>query len=285
MTEQSHDRRGALVLAVLGLAGLGFSSGYSFTSMTYPDMALVTAAMGLSFALLIAAALRGGRGRTLPDGTALVTIHQEVGGRFHHNLLRFLALALDAGICAALAGAILVFLDEAFPRGMGDWYQWATDANKNFLEGMELWRSAWSVVGTSEARAVLGPMLATGLCGIIIFVPAAWWGATPGMLICGFRWLRAKDGGRVGALHAFLRFLAMALCAAPQAALMVLGTMFGMQKMKVVRTGRKFLSKRILMATWKARRTIADLVSRTETLRPAAYVKPKSQPAQGEDPG
>ena len=101
--------------------------------------------------------------------------------------------------------------------------------------------------------------------------PFVTWGATIGMLICGFRWVRAKDGQRVGALHAFLRFLAMAVCAAPQAALMVLGTMFGMQKMKVVQTGRKFLSKRILHATWGARRTLADLASRTETLRPSSY--------------
>jgi hypothetical protein len=166
-----------------------------------------------------------------------------------------------------LVAAIL----DGLPRTSGDWYQWATDANKNFLEGMELWRAAWSVSGTSEALNAFGPMLATALCALLIFVPAAWWGATPGMLILGFRWLRTKNGQRVGALHAFLRFLAMAFFAAPQAAIMVLGTMFGMKKMKVVRTGRRFTDKSVLLATWKARRTIADLVSRTETLRPSSY--------------
>ena len=119
--------------------------------------------------------------------------------------------------------------------------------------------------------AVLGPMLATAVCGLYIFVPAAGWGATPGMLICGFRWVRAKDGERVGALHAFLRFLAMAVCAAFQAALMVLGTLFGMKKMKVVKTGRKFMDRSVLLGTWMARRTIADRISRTETLRPSSY--------------
>lgn len=265
-----HDRRGALALLILGLAGLVGSLGYSFTSMDYPIMDLVTAGIGLSFALLIAAALRGGRGRPLPNGTALLTIHQEVGGRFHHNLMRFLSLALDAGFCALLAGAVYVVLED-LPRTSGDWYEWATDANKNFLEGMELWRAAWSVSGTSEALNAFGPMLATAICALLIFIPAAGWGATPGMLILGFRWLRAKDGHRVGALHAFLRFLGMLLFAVPQAAIMVLGTMFGMKKMKVVRTGRRFTDKSVLLATWKARRTIADLVSRTETLRPSSY--------------
>ena len=104
------------------------------------------------------------------------------------------------------------------------------------------------------------------------------------MLILGFRWLRAKDGQRVGALHAFLRFLAMPVFAAPQAALMILGTVFGTQRMKVVRTGQRFTDKSLRRATLKARRTIADLVCRTETLRPATY-ESRSPAAPGEDPG
>jgi hypothetical protein len=266
-----HDRRGALALAILGLAGLGVSSGYSFTEMEFPDMWLVTMAMGLSFALLIAAALRGGRGRPFETGPVQVSFHKEVGGYAHYKVLQFVALAIDAALCAALAAAILIFLDEAFPRHMGGWYEWATDANKNFLKGMELWSAAWSVAGTSAAAEALGPMLATAACSLVIFVPAAWWGATPGMLVCGFRWLRTRDGLRVGALHAFLRFLAMGIFAAPQAAIMVLGTMFGVSRVRVYPGGRRYRNKTILYATWKSRRTIADMVCRTETLRPSTY--------------
>ena len=40
---------------------------------------------------------------------------------------------------------------------------------------------------------------------------------------------------------------------------------------KVVRTGRKFTDKSVLRGTWMARRTLADLVTRTETLRPSSY--------------
>jgi uncharacterized RDD family membrane protein YckC len=266
-----HDRRGALALAVLGLIGLGSSSYYSFTSMEFPDMWLMTMVMGFSFALLIAAALRGGRGRPLETGPVLVSFHKEVGGYARYKVLQFVALAIDAAVCAALAAVILIFLDEAFPRNMGDWYDWATDSNKDFLKGMDLWHAAFSVAGSSEAEEAFGPMLATAGCALYIFVPAAWWGATPGMLICGLRWLRTKDGHRVGSLHAFLRFLAMGIFAAPQAAIMVLGTMFGVSKVRVYPGGKRYRNKSILYATWKSRRTLADLVCRTETLRPSTY--------------
>jgi len=266
-----HDRRGALVLGGLGLVGLGVSMFYAFTEMTYFVLVEVTAPLGFSFALLVAALVRFWRGRPLKDGTALVTLHQEVRSHAYHNLLRFVSLAIDTAICAALGAFILMALDEFFPRSLEDFYTWALDPDKNDLQGMEFWRAAMQVVGTSEAQFILGPMLVAGLCGMLILVPAVTWGATIGMLICGFRWVRAKDGQRVGALHAFLRFLATAVCAAPQAALLVLGTMFGMRKMKVVRTGRKFLDKSVLRDTWGARRTLADLASRTETLRPSSY--------------
>jgi uncharacterized RDD family membrane protein YckC len=266
-----HDRRGALALAILGLAGLGVSSWYSFTEMEFPDMWLVTMVMGFSFALLIAAALRGGRGRPFETGPVQVSFHKEVGGYAHYKVLQFVALAIDAAICAAVAGAIVMFLEDALPRTSGGWYEWATDSNKDFLKGMDLWRAAFSVVGTSDAHIILGPMLATAVCALYIFVPAAWWGATPGMLICGLRWLRTKDGQRVGALHAFLRFLAMGIFAAPQAAIMVLGTMFGVSRVRVYPGGKRYRNKTILYATWKSRRTIADMVCRTETLRPATY--------------
>jgi hypothetical protein len=265
-----HDRRGALALAVLSLVGLVVSTVYSFTSMEYSDMWLVTGCMGFSFALLIAAAFRGRQGRVLAEGNSLVALHQEVGARLHHNLLRFLGPVIDVVVCVVPAMVVLAILED-FPRTGGGWYDWATGANKEFLQGMELWGAALRMSGTSQAVDILGPMLVTALCSMLILVPAAWLGATPGMLVCGFRWLRAKDGQRVGALHAFLRFLAMPLFAAPQAALLVLGTVFGSQRMKVVRTGQRFSDRRVLRATWKARRTIADLVCRTETLRPATY--------------
>jgi hypothetical protein len=267
-----HDRRGALALAILGLVGLGGSSFYSFTSMEYPDMWLVTMIMGFSFALLLAAALRGRQGRVLAEGNSLVALHREVGARFHHNLLRFLGLAMDVVICVVPAMVVMAILDD-LPR-TGSRFGWASDGGYGWLKGMELWRVALRMSGTSAAADILGPMLVTGLCSMLIFVPAAWLGATPGMLICGFRWLRAEDGQRVGALHAILRFLAMPVFAAPQAVLTLLGTVFGTQRMKVVRTGQRFTDKSLRRATLKARRTIADLVCRTETMRPATYNKP-----------
>jgi len=228
-----HDRRGALALGILGLIGLGVSSWYAFTQVESYDMWKGTMAMGFSSALLVAAVLRGGYGRTLETGPVLVSFHKEIGGYVHYKVLQFVSLTIDAALCFVVAGALLEFLDQA--------------------------------------QEILGSIAATGLCGLIIFVPAAWWGATPGMLICGLRWLRTKDGHRVGALHAFLRFLAMGLFAAPQAAIMVLGTVFGVWKVRGYPGGKLYRNKTIRNATWKSRRTLADLACRTETLRPSTY--------------
>lgn len=228
-----HDRRGALALAIVGLAGLGVSYWYAFEEAGSYDKWKGTIGMGLASMLLVAAVLRGAFGKPLETGPVLVSFRKELGGSTLGRVLQFVALAIDAGLCAAAAAAVMMSLPET--------------------------------------REIQRSVLAPGLCGLIIFVPAAWWGATPGMLICGLRWLRTKDGKRVGALHAFLRFLAMGVFAAPQAVIMVLGTIFGNWKVRVYPGGKLYRNKTILYATWKSRRTIADLVSRTETLRPASY--------------
>jgi uncharacterized RDD family membrane protein YckC len=267
--EKLHDRRGALALAIVGFLGLAGSSIYAFTEMTSYTMVEGTIPMGLSFALLVAALMRFWRGRPLKDGAALTRYHQKIGSHMVYNILRFVGLAIDVALCAALALVIVLFLDEVLPGTAGVRYDWALDHKNAHLAGVDFWDTAVLTMLWS-------------LCGILILGPAATWGATPGMMAMGFRWVRAKDGGRVGALHAFLRFLAMPLCIGFQVVIMFVGTVFGARKMRDLRTGRVFMDRSGRRATWKARRTFADLVTRTETFRPSVYAGLDSPPAPDE---
>lgn len=263
-----RDRRGALALGALGLAGLGVSLYCAFTEMTSYTMVEGTIPVGLSFALLVAALMRFWRGRPLKDGAALTRYHQEVGSHVAYNILRFVGLAIDVALCIGPALVIILFLDEVLPGTAGVRYDWALDRNTTLLAGVDI-----------RDAAVL--MMLWSLFGMLILVPAATWGATPGMMALGFRWVRAKDGQRVGALHAFLRLLAMPLCIGFQVVIMFVGTVFGARKMRDLRSGRVFVDRSGRRATWKARRTIADLICRTETFRPSVYAGLGSPPAEG----
>lgn len=270
--EKLHDRRGALALAIVGFLGLAGSSIYAFEEMTSYTVVEGTIPMGVSFALLVAALMRFLCGQPLKDGATLTRYHQEVGSHMVYNILRFVGLAIDLALCTALALVIVLFLDEILPGTGGVRYDWALDRSNAHLAGVVFWEVA-----------VLTILL--GLSGMLILVPAATWGATPGMMVLGFRWVRAKDGGRVGALHAFLRFLAMPLCVGFQVVIMFMGTVFGAKKMKNLRTGRIFMDRSVRRATWKARRTIADLMCRTETFRPSVYAGLGSPQAPSGDAG
>jgi hypothetical protein len=101
--------------------------------------------------------------------------------------------------------------------------------------------------------------------GLYLLVPAALWGATPGLMLVGRLWLRPSDGRRVGALHGVLRAIGAFLFAPLHAALLVLAFFGTPRRYRARGTNKIYKSRWGLAIALGARRSVADFIYRTET--------------------
>ncbi len=262
MTES--DSRGANALTFTGLIGVAACLFYLYARVSAETIVPTLALTGLTLALLIAGVFRRWWGRTLPGSVERLHALQAAPGPVTTGIARLFAFALDFAVLAVMMMAPF----QLFRRQLDDPAALAACYRMPLpdLTGLAFLHShmpCFSVHGGIDE-------LATGLltlgCGLYLLVPAATWGATPGLLLIGRVWVRS-DGQRVGAVHGVVRALVGLVLSPLQALFGVLMLFNFANRYRNVRTGEK-----ITIATWgllalaRRPRTIADMCCRTEAI-------------------
>ncbi len=257
-----RDRRGALPLLVVGGAGLVASFAYGVTKVSMGTIAPMFFFGMLALVLLLAGFGRWFCGRALRSP---ISRHAEQLDRtgFGGQLRRLGAFIADVILVGGFTAFTMVAVRDLMPYGSYD-YRWSMDGDR-WLSGSELMGRFWPHMWTSRMADELGPALAMLLVGALWLVPAATWGATPGMLIFGRLWARHSDGKRVGAVHGVVRALGTAALSPLQAFLVVISILGTGQRYRQVGTGRVYYGRWAFLKVVTARRSVADVFFRTET--------------------
>ena len=257
------DARGANALVGIGMLGLAASGGYVLAAARAPTLAPSLASAGFSLALLIGGALRRFCGRALVGGVERLHALQDAPGPLGTGLARLFAFIVDLAALLALAlGAYQLFrFVDADPRVFSICRMQLDQSGLAFL------RAYRPCFATHEGADALSGGLAALACGAWLLVPAATWGATPGLLLIGRRWVRS-DGNRVGALHGVVRALGGIVLSPLQALVAVLLLFRFANRWRNVRTGEV-----VTQVTWgilallRRPRTVADRICGTEAIR------------------
>lgn len=251
------DRRGAAVLALVGAVGVAGSAGFLLTAANVDSFPIAVAALGLSLGLAIAGLLRRLWGRVLPSPITRREEHLAAPPSVARGAARLFAFAFDAG---ALLGLTLVAY-ELFRMMPYDEHQY--DYALANVKGLAYLRILKPHLMTHVGADELSGGIAALLVGLYLVVPAATWGATPGMLLIGRVWART-DGQRVGALHGAGRALGGLIVLPLQGALVALSIVSGGGRYRVVSTGQRFRAPWNLVLVARARRNLPDIFFRTE---------------------
>jgi hypothetical protein len=261
-----RDARGWLAATVAGALMMAGVVAYAVTALDKGEVPLSTPWMGVGIALFAGGLLRRSRGRAIFDPLRLMEVHRQETQRGSTNVLRVLAWAIDVAACAAVAGIVYTLLDEVPPRA-DSLADWAYGPGAESLKGVDFWRAAVPHFWSSDAQEIFGPFVASLIAGLYLVLPGAVWGGTPMQLAFRLRHLRT-DGHRTGALHGALRILGGSLFAPLQIALFVITLVFGSGgRWRNRSTGQTFSGRHRIGEVINARRSIADLICRTETLR------------------
>jgi hypothetical protein len=233
-------------MAVGGLMLAG-GLGWATTQMSLSDAPVTMPFVALGLVLLAGAILRHRRGQALFDPARLREIHLQSDSPGGTNVLRVLAWVVDGFACVVIVTLLWTALKQAMPMSDASYSSWAFDhsAYGGAYRGLDYWRAARPEMLTSEAQEIFGPFLCTLVAGVYLLLPAAAGSATPMMRAFRLRWLRHADGERAGAVHGVLRALGGVLFAPLQAALVLLR----------------------FRQVADARRNLADIICRTETMR------------------
>jgi hypothetical protein len=265
MAERERDGRGGAALAIAGAVGLVACVAYSLTFVNESTFPYVVAAAGLALALTIGGLLRRALGRNLPGSSERLRAIQDAPGPAWTGLARLFAFVVDfCAVCALAIAAYSLFRVLDYPpiRGCESWERLSRPA----VAGMAFLRQHAACWGSRGTIDELGGFLATLGCGLWLLVPAAAWGATPGMLLIGRVWVRS-DSHRVGAVHGAARALVGLVLAPLQALIALLMSLHFADHFRNVRTGERFSR-----ATWGALgllrrpRTVADACCVTEAI-------------------
>ncbi len=229
-------RRGAILLTVIGsIAVAGSIVFFGFASIR-ERKEIVPIVAAASATLLIAGLGRLVLGRALEGGPELLERHRQEPPHLGSNLMRLAGLVVDAA---------LPFL--------------------GFTVGGEIIQDI--LKADRDVMALVGGGIGLGA----VLIPAAVWGASAGMLIFGFRWVRGRDGERIGAFHALLR-VALGVAVLPLAAVLsALAFLFIPNKWKAYTNKGiyRFRDSRGKFVLAFFRRSLADVFLGTEALRPS----------------
>jgi hypothetical protein len=264
------DSRGAVAVLALGALMVAGVTYYAVTDMELSTVPLATPLGAMGLVWMAAGLLRLRRGRAVFDPDRLLEMHRQEEKRFGVNMLRIVAWLLDAGLCAISCAIVYGMFHGMFPRDPDSYYSaWAYD-HAHYMagsfKGMAYWRAAVPHMLTTEAQEIFGPFGIGLVISAFLFLPSVVWGGTWFMLAFRLKHLRS-DGRRTGALHAVLRALAGTLMSPLQAALVLITLVLGTGGRYRGRGGGIVYGRHRIHDLAHARRNLADLICRTETLR------------------
>jgi len=246
---------------VVGGAGLVASVVYGVTNVSVGTIGPMFFFAMLALVLLVAGMGRWFRGRALHSPISRQAEQLERSG-FGGQVRRLAAFIADVILVGGFTTFTMVAVRDFMPYASYD-YRWSMDGDR-WLSGSELMARFWPHMWSTRMADELGPAFAMLLAGLLWLVPAAIWGATPGLLIFGRLWARS-DGKRVGAVHGVVRALGSAVLSPLQAFLVVISILGTGQRYRQVGTGRVFYGRWAFLRVVSARRSVADVLLRTET--------------------
>jgi len=259
------DRRGALGLLVVGVLGVVGLTGYLVLKATSGTLAPALFFDVLAVIFLMAGLGRWFRGKAL--GSPISRREEQLTrSGFGGQLRRLVAFSFDLFIVGGITVFLYVLVHDFMPYGAHDygWSSYGADGGYRPRVGVDMLRAAWPHLHSRDLWDEIGPSFVVIVVGILYLVPAAIWGATPGMRVFGRVWQRPSDGKRVGALHGLVRALGTAAFAPLQTGLVLVSILGTGQRYRQVGTGRVYYGRWAFLKVCTARRSVADLVCRTE---------------------